>query len=93
MPKENWKNLVTGEDKNNRKFTQYVKSKTKSRTTVGPLVTKDKKILSEPKDMARELNNFFGSVFTQEDLTVIPEAEGRRSSKTCRQSQSASRTF
>ena len=75
MPKENWKNLVTGEDKNNRKFTQYVKSKTKSRTSVGPLVTKDKKILSEPKDMARELNNFFGSVFTQEDLTVIPEAE------------------
>ncbi|MFN9999698.1 MAG: hypothetical protein ACK559_01090, partial [bacterium] len=50
-------------------------SKTKSRTTVGPLVTKDKKILSEPKDMSRELNNFFGSVFTQEDLTVIPEAK------------------
>ncbi len=25
--------------------------------------------------MARELNNFFGSVFTQEYLTVIPEAE------------------
>jgi hypothetical protein len=69
------KNLVAGEDKNKRKFTQYVKSKTKSRTSVGPLVTKDKKILSEPKDMARELNNFFGSVFTQEDLTVIPEAE------------------
>jgi len=38
-------------------------------------VTKDKKILSEPKDMARELNKFFGSVFTQEDLAVIPEAE------------------
>ncbi len=45
------KDLVAGEDKNNRKFTKYVKSKTKR-----PLVTKDKKILSEPKDMARELN-------------------------------------
>ena len=37
------KDLVAGEDKNNRKFTKYVKSKTKSRTSVGPIVTKDKK--------------------------------------------------
>jgi hypothetical protein len=69
------KELVTGPDKNNRKFTKYVKSKTKSRTTVGPLITKDKKVLTEEKDMAEELNSFFSSVFTKEDLSQIPDPE------------------
>jgi hypothetical protein len=50
------KGLVSGPDKNNRKYTQYVKSKTKSRTPVGPLVTKEKKIVTENKEMAEILN-------------------------------------
>jgi hypothetical protein len=39
-----------GTDKNNRKYTKYVKSKTKSKTTVGLLVTKDKKIITDSKE-------------------------------------------
>ncbi len=54
---------------------KYVKSKTKSRTTVGPLITEDKKVLTEEKDMAEELNSFFASVFTKEDLSQIPDPE------------------
>ncbi len=59
----------------NRNFARYVKTKTKSRTTVGPLITKDKRVLTEEKDMAEELNKFFSSVFTREDLANIPEPE------------------
>ncbi len=52
-----------------------MKSKTNSKTTVGPLVTKEKEILTGNKEMAEELNKFFSSVFTQEDLTTVPDAE------------------
>jgi hypothetical protein len=69
------KDLVKDVDKNNRKYTKYVKSKTKSKTTVGPLVTKEKEIITDNKEMAEEQNKFFSSVFTQEDLTTVPDAE------------------
>ncbi len=69
------KDLVSNADKNNQKFTKNVLSKTKSKTTIGPLITKEKTVLSENKEMADELNRFFSSVFTQEDLTSIPAAE------------------
>jgi hypothetical protein len=73
------KDLVKDVDKNNRKYKKYVKSKTKSKTqsktTVGPLVTKEKEIIADNKEMAEELNKFFSSVFTQEDLTTVPDAE------------------
>ena len=69
------RDLAGAADKNNRKFTKYVKSKTKSKTTIGPLITKEKTVLTEGKEMADELNRFFSSVFTQEDLSHIPAAE------------------
>jgi hypothetical protein len=43
--------------------------------TIGPLITREKQMLTEDKDMAEELNNFFASVFTKEDQRTIPEAE------------------
>jgi hypothetical protein len=52
------KDLAAGSDKNNRKFAKYIKSKTKSRTTVGPLVSKDKKLITDEKEMAEEINKF-----------------------------------
>ncbi len=69
------KDLAYGEDKNNRKFARYIKSKTKSKTAIGPLITREKKMLTEDRDMAEELNTFFASVFTKEDLQTVPEAE------------------
>ncbi len=69
------KNLAYSEDKNNRKFARYIKSKTKSRTAIRPLITREKKMLTEDRDMAEELNKFFASVFTKEDQQTIQEAE------------------
>ena len=69
------KNLANGEDKNNRKFARYIKSKTKSKTTVGPLLSADKQIITDEKEIAEELNKFFSSVFTREDLQNVPEPE------------------
>jgi hypothetical protein len=67
------KDLATGVDKNNRRFAKYIKSKTKSKTTVGPLVNQDKELITGEREMAAELNKFFPSVFTQENLQNIPE--------------------
>ncbi len=51
---------------NKRPFVAYIKSKTKSRSGVGPLKV-DNKIISGDKDMATELNKAFCSVFTKEN--------------------------
>jgi len=66
---------VNGEDKNNRKFARYIKSKTKSKTTVGPLLSADKQIITDEREIAEELNKFFSSMFTREDLQNVPEPE------------------
>jgi transketolase len=67
--------LASGEDKNNRKFTKSINSKSKSRTTIGPLKDKNKELVPGDKEMANELNTFFDSVFRQEDLNVVSEPE------------------
>jgi len=64
--------LVSGPDKNSRKFSKYIQSKTKSRTKIGPLRTDDGMLVDNDRDMACVLNNFFKSVFTLEDTSNIP---------------------
>jgi len=81
------KDLAGGEDKNNRKFARYIKSKTKSKTTVGPLINKDGELVTEDKEIADELNRFFASVFSKEDMSNIPEPDvemvGKRMNPIC----------
>ena len=69
------KKLADGEGGNKRPFFAYIKRKTKSRPSIGPLKDKDKKVVTEDEEMAKILNDFFSSVFTREDLNQIPEAE------------------
>ncbi len=38
-------------------------------------MNKDKKLIRNEKEMAEELNKFFSSVFTQENLQNVPEPE------------------
>ena len=60
---------------NKRKFNAYVRQKTKSRPTVGPLRDKNGATVKEDQAMANVLNSFFSEVFTREDKNNIPEAE------------------
>ena len=40
-------------------------------------MNKDKKLITDEKEMAEELNKFFSSVFTQEDLQNVPEPDAK----------------
>jgi Reverse transcriptase (RNA-dependent DNA polymerase)/Endonuclease-reverse transcriptase len=66
------KKLAFGDDKNSRQFNNYIKSKTKMRAPVGPLKRSDGTIATDDAEMAAELNSFFASVFTKEDVSQIP---------------------
>ncbi len=69
------KNLARRPDKKNRKFARYIKTKTKSHSTIGPLLATNKRLITDNKEMAEELNKYFASVFTRESTGNIPEAE------------------
>lgn len=60
-------------DGNKRPFNAYIKSKTKSRSPVGPLKVGSNSI-SDNKEMARILNDYFCTVFTKENNLNIPVA-------------------
>jgi hypothetical protein len=66
------KEIAYSTDKNKKKFTTYVKSKTKSRPNIGPIELDSKQLAVEDIDIAEALNKYFVSVFTKEDLSNIP---------------------
>ena len=61
---------------NLRPFNAYIRKKTKSKSTIGPLKVNNK-LIDNDLDMATALNQFFTSVFTQEDTTNIPTPTNR----------------
>ena len=63
---------------NSRPFFSYVKKKTKTKVTVGPIKKESGELTSDVVEMAEELNKFFGSVYTRENTTNIPEPERKR---------------
>ena len=64
--------------KNNTKpFYSYMKRRTDNRVSVGPLKDNSGQLVTDDENMAEILNDFFCSVFTREDVSVIPEAEQR----------------
>jgi hypothetical protein len=67
--------LAFGEDKKGRKFSNYVRSKTKSRTGIGPLKAGSGQITSDCKEMAEILNSYFTSVFEKEKTDNLPIKE------------------
>ena len=74
--KKNYERKLAKDSKSNPKlFYSYLKSKTSNRESVGPLKASNNHLVTDEKEMAEMLNNFFGSVFTREDLTIIPPCE------------------
>ena len=69
--------LAKNRKKNSKSFYSYLKKKTSNRVSVGPLIddADDKKLVTDDCKMAEMLNTFFCSVFTREDLSLMPEAE------------------
>lgn len=66
--------LAKNAKKNSKQFYSYLKKKTANRVTVGPLKSGEE-VVTDHQEMADILNNFFCSVFTEEDLANIPEPE------------------
>jgi hypothetical protein len=60
------------DDKNGRKFSRYIRSKTKNMTGIGPLKNSTGTLITENSEMAEELNKFFTSVFTKDSSHHIP---------------------
>ena len=67
------KRLAREKSGNSKPFYNYVKKKTTAKSTIGPLRKSDGRPVTEEADMAAELNNYFASVFTQEDCQNLPE--------------------
>ena len=71
--KKNFEKKIA-ENGNKRSFNAYVKSKTKTRHNVGPLkVGRD--LITDNEGMAKVLNGFFTSVFTQEAPGPVPPCQ------------------
>ena len=60
--------LVNGVASNPKRFWMYVHSKTKLKQGISTLERSDGSLTSDESEMAELLNNFFSSVFTNEDL-------------------------
>ena len=60
------------ENNNSRRFANYIKSKTKTRISVGPLKDQEGKLVTDKIEMAKTLNKFFSEVFTEEDVVNMP---------------------
>ena len=58
-----------------KSFYTYVRSKQKKKDRVGPLKNSQGEVIREDEESAEILNEYFGSVFTRENLQNIPEPE------------------
>ena len=74
------KELSMSKDKNGRKFSNYIKSKTQVKISVGPLKNADGNLTAEDSEMATILNDYFSSVFSEEDLSQLPEKQSETGS-------------
>jgi len=65
--KRNYERKLARQSKeNSRPFYAYLKRKTKSRTSVGPIRDSNGDTITDPGKMAELINNYFSSVFTRE---------------------------
>ena len=58
-----------------KSFFAYVKSKSKAKVNVGPLLDSNGHSIDSSEEMSREFNEFFASVFTEEESGAVPEAK------------------
>ena len=64
------KKMAQCNDNNSRRFAYYIRSKTKTKTSIGPLKGKDGELVSDEKKMDNELNAFLPVCSQRKKLTV-----------------------
>ena len=67
--------LSKNNGRGNRLFNSYIKKKTKTKTSVGPLKNSNGETVTDDQGMSDILNSFFSSVFTNEGSGPIPTME------------------
>ena len=72
------KKLALEVKQNPKAFYKYASSKLKTRTTIPDLTMPDGTRTNTDRDKAEVLNDFFSSVFSQEDLTSMPIPEAKK---------------
>jgi len=70
--KKRFEKKLAYNQKNDKSFNSYLKSRMKVKTTVGPLKNDKKEPVVDSQSMAEMLNTYFISVFTKEEGTDIP---------------------
>ena len=71
--KRSFEQKLANDIKNDSKsFYAYVRSKQKVRDKVGPLKNSAGNVISDGFQMAEDLNEYFSSVFTKEDISSLP---------------------
>jgi len=74
LAKRNFEKQIAKKIKSDPKsFYSYVKSKTKFKSTVGPLTNDKGDLVGDYREMAELLNTFFASVFTTENTNNLPD--------------------
>ena len=69
------KKLAAGGGGSNRPFFAYIKHKTQSRPSIGPLKNSEGETVSDSQGMAELLNTCFKEVFTKENAEETPEPD------------------
>ena len=69
------KNIAKDIKSNPKAFYQYISSKTSKKDKISDLEKPDGEITSNDQEKSEVLNNFFTSVFTDEDLNNIPDLD------------------
>ena len=67
------KRLAKNIKNDSKSFFAYIRSKQRTKDKVGPLRNQDGALVIDDQAGADLLNKYFSSVFTQEDLTNVPE--------------------
>ena len=74
LAKRNFEKQIAKKIKSDPKlFYNYVKSKTKFKSTIRPLTNDNGDLVGDYREMAELLNNFFASVFTTENTNNLPD--------------------
>ena len=67
--------LATNIKQDSKSFFAYIRSKQRVKDSIGPLKGNNGAVISNNKDMAESLNEYFSTVFTLEDTNALPATE------------------